>query len=75
MSKKPSLEQRLKAYEKWLSGLTEHDRMNFETLISLPNAEQIVARCPEGQYRDMATFALALKMVAGRLQMGEETDA
>lgn len=75
MPRKPNLEQKLKEYEEWLAGLTDLDRMNFEALISLPTAQRVIADCPEGKYRDMAVFALALKQVGERLQKEETGDA
>jgi hypothetical protein len=34
--------------------------MNFDTLISLPTALEVIAKMPEGQYKDMAVCGLAL---------------
>lgn len=45
-------------FDKWVAGLSRHDRMNFETLIGLPKAKEIVEKMPEGQYKDMANFII-----------------
>ena len=50
----------VKSFEVWLEGLSKIDRMNFEILINLPNAESVIAKAPEGEYRSMAIFALAV---------------
>jgi hypothetical protein len=45
-------------FEKWLTGLSPHDRMNFQTLIGLPGAREIIEKMPDGDYKEMATFLL-----------------
>jgi hypothetical protein len=45
-------------FEKWLTGLGFLDRMNFQTLIGLPDARKLIEKMPAGQYKDMATFLL-----------------
>lgn len=50
----------LKEYLKWRIELSPLDQMNFDTLITLPRAEQIIQDLPTGKYRDMAIWGLAL---------------
>lgn len=57
------LEAKLKAFRVWFDGLSEHDRNNFLALVNLSNASSLVASLPEGQFRNMATLALAIKEV------------
>jgi hypothetical protein len=45
-------------FDKWLDGLSRHDRRNFQTLIGLPDARKLIAKMPDGQYKDMAVFLL-----------------
>ncbi len=59
-AKKDNVLERLQAF---VDGLAEYDRMNFQALVSLPNALEIVGRCPDGEYKEMAIAALALKKV------------
>jgi hypothetical protein len=44
----------------WRDALGTIDRMNFDTLMQLPSALEVIARMPEGQYQDMAICGLAL---------------
>lgn len=55
------LHKRIEEFNNWFSALTELDRMNFKTLISLPDAEELLGKMPEGKYKEMAVFALVIK--------------
>jgi len=50
----------LAEYEEFRANLTALDTMNFETLISLPNALELISQLGDGQYKRMAVFALAV---------------
>ncbi len=50
----------LEEYVEWVDSLTWLDRSNFERLVTLPNAMEIVDKMDEGKYRDMAIFAMAM---------------
>ena len=52
------LGKKLDEFEKFIDGLTKLDRMNFESLIGL--GRRVIEKLPEGQYRDMAIFALCI---------------
>jgi hypothetical protein len=45
-------------FDKWFRDLGFLDKMNFQTLIGLPNATKLIKTMPDGQYKDMATFLL-----------------
>ena len=62
---KTKLDQKLKEYLRWRGGLSDMDRMNFECLIDLPNAQTLVAQLQPGKYQDMAIFALAMRQTLG----------
>jgi hypothetical protein len=47
-------------YLAWRGTLSSLDRMNFDTLIDLPNAIALIAKMPEGEYKRMAIAGLAL---------------
>ncbi len=53
----------LKDFLQWRTKLSDMDRMNFDTLLALPTARQIIERMQPGQYRNMAIYALALSEV------------
>lgn len=53
----------LDRFEKFMDGLSEHDRMNFGALLSLPTALKVISELPGGEYKDAAIFGLALKQV------------
>lgn len=57
--KPPTLEE----FKAWHGGLTKLDQMNFDTLVSLPSVMKLVCKMPEGEYRRMMIYALALKEV------------
>lgn len=46
-------------FGKWLESLSKHDKMNFEVLIGLPKAQELVDKMPEGRYKDMTNFVLS----------------
>ncbi len=54
MSNTKSLDSKLAEFEAWVNGLSKLDAMNFKVLINLPNAADLLARMPEGKYREMA---------------------
>lgn len=60
-----SISKKTKKYEDWLSNLSELDRVNFITLVNLPNAGKLIDKMVEsnkhGLYVEMATFALGIK--------------
>lgn len=45
-------------FDKWFNGLGMVDRMNFTTLIGLPQARKLVEKMSDGQYKAMATHLL-----------------
>ena len=51
----------LKQYEKWHNQLTTIDKMNFLAIVEL--GAKTVAKLPEGQYKEMCVFALAVREV------------
>ncbi len=44
----------------WLDGLGEEHRKNLMWMVSQSNAEQLIADCPDKEYREWATCALNL---------------
>jgi len=44
-------------YMEWIEGLSPCDRMNFETIVTLPNAKDLINGLPDGKYKEMAAFA------------------
>ncbi len=52
-----------KEFWKWRESLSMIDRMNFDVLISLPTAKELVEKMEPGRYREMAAYALALSEV------------
>lgn len=56
---------KVEEFSKWFGSLDDLGRMNFRMLVTLPNAVDIIARCPDPVYRDMATFGLAIALQAG----------
>jgi hypothetical protein len=62
----PSLEE----FDRWVTSLSDLDKMNFVTLINLPNAIEVVAKLPEGEYRNRAITGLAIRYAISKI--GEE---
>lgn len=56
-------------FAKWRDSLSPMDRLNFDTLLTLPKAEEIIGKLDEGMYRNMAMSGLAL------MRAMEESDA
>jgi len=46
--------------EKWLGGLPKLEQENFDTLINLPNAEELISGMKKSKCRDMAMFAFSI---------------
>jgi hypothetical protein len=59
----PSLEE----FDHWVASLSDLDKMNFVTLINLPNAIEVVAKLPEGEYRSMAITGLGIRYAISKL--------
>lgn len=51
----------------WLDQLCDLDRMNFQVLVSLPNALEVISKLSEGQYKRMAIAGLALRKALDEL--------
>ena len=51
----------LDAFVVWFEALNKHDQDNFNVLVSLPNAVEIMAKLPEGEYRKQAIFVMAMR--------------
>lgn len=45
----------------WYEALTPRDRTNFDALLQLPNALDLLAKCPDKKYGEMGTFALGAR--------------
>ena len=56
-----TLEKKTRELNKFLDELSQHDRMNFQALVNLPSAKEVISQMGAGRYRDMAIFALAVK--------------
>lgn len=54
---------KIQEFNGWLGSLSPLDKANFSTLISLPKAAEIIGKMPEGKYKDMAIFSLAMLSV------------
>jgi len=54
---------KLQEFNEWLDSLSTHDKANFSTLVQLPKAMEIIDKMPEGKYKDMAIFCLAVLFV------------
>lgn len=50
----------LDKFEQWYKELSNHDRDNFNALIRLPNSTELIAKLPDGEYKQMSIIALAL---------------
>lgn len=61
MPKAPKKKITVESFTDWLDGLKEIDRENFYTLLNLPKNVEVIAKMPEGKYREMAIFGLAVK--------------
>lgn len=46
----------------WLDGLTPHDLRNYQTLISLKKAPEIVNQMPDGKYKRMVIAGVAYRL-------------
>ena len=51
----------LDAFVVWFEALNKHDQDNFNVLVSLPNAVEVMAKLPEGEYRKQAIFTMAMR--------------
>ena len=61
-AKVPTLEE----FKSWYEALNHLDKMNFDTIVQLPSSLKLISQMPEGQYRTMALYALALAEVLHR---------
>lgn len=63
-------DKKVSKLETWFKNLSELDQTNFSTLVSLPNAVELVAKLGvnggNGEYVDMAIFAIAARRVLGQ---------
>jgi hypothetical protein len=51
---------RVSALEKFLDELSEVDRLNFRQLVLLPNAREVILKCPNEEYRNHALLSLSI---------------
>jgi hypothetical protein len=57
-----------KALKKWISELSPLDKMNFEALATLPNAEKFCLNMPEDHpWKQKLMLALSLRIISSRL--------
>ncbi len=52
------------SFNVWYNSLKDLDKRNLATLLSLPGAYRIISDMPEGKYKGMAGFALAVQQTA-----------
>ena len=50
--------QDLKVFKEWMGSLTPLDRDNFKALVNLPNAKDLLEKCPDETVKEMGWFAL-----------------
>lgn len=48
----------LRTFQDWMATLSEPDKNNFTYLVNLPNARELLAKCPSEEMREMGWFAL-----------------
>lgn len=54
------LSEMLERFQEFYGGLSDNDRNNFDALVNLPNATDILARCPDREWQEMGTMVLVV---------------
>lgn len=54
------------SFNAWFNQLKPPDQTNFQLLVGLDNALEILTKMDEGLYREMVVFGVALKHVMSR---------
>lgn len=59
---------KIEQFNKWHSELSRLDRMNFDTLVTLPKAREIVEKMDDCPYKEWTLFVIEMRSMSEELE-------